>query len=46
MAVLAQAGRALRKILDDSEQQAMHPAAGRLLQFIRFRSTRPRGCMN
>jgi tetratricopeptide (TPR) repeat protein len=39
MAVLAQAEAQVQKILDDSEQQAMHPAARRLLHFIRFRST-------
>jgi hypothetical protein len=39
MAVLAQAEAQVQKILDDSEQQAMHPAARRLLRFIRFRST-------
>jgi tetratricopeptide (TPR) repeat protein len=38
MAVLAQAEARVRTILDDSTQPAMHPAARRLLQFIRFRS--------
>ena len=38
MAVLAQAEARVRTILEDSTQPAMHPAARRLLQFIRFRS--------
>src|SRR5207247_639677 len=39
IAVLAQAEAHVRQILDDSAQREMHPAAERLLQFIRFRST-------
>jgi len=39
IAVLAQAEEHVHKILADSAQREMHPAAGRLLQFIRFRST-------
>ena len=38
IAVLAQAEARVRTILEDSTQPAMHPAARRLLQFIRFRS--------
>jgi tetratricopeptide (TPR) repeat protein len=38
MAILAQAEARIRAVLEDSKQQAMHPAAGRLLHFIRFRS--------
>jgi hypothetical protein len=37
-ALLAQAEARLQNILNDNQQQAMHPAAERLLQFIRFRS--------
>lgn len=39
LTVLAQAEARVRKILEDSEQRTMHPAARRLLQFVRFRST-------
>lgn len=36
--VLAQAETHIRQVLDDRAQSAMHPAARRLLHFVRFRS--------